>query len=91
MIELSDFISLIYIVIGVLVIRQIFKKNLLLRCISCKTFGTLKSINATEVETDNFFSGDNLIDSEQVPKKGFWNDEFYKCRKCGQVMNINDY
>ncbi len=88
MIELSDFISLVYIVIGVLVIRQIFKKNLFLRCTSCRSFGTLKNVNASDIEIDNFLTDDDLIDSEQVPKKVFWNDEFYKCRKCGQVMKV---
>jgi len=91
MLELSDVISLIYIAIGVLVLRQIFKRNLLLRCTNCRRFGTLKNIDASEVESNNFLVDDNLLDSEQVPKKGFWKDEFYKCRKCGHVVNINDY
>ena len=88
MIELSDFISLIYITIGVLVLRQIFKKNLLLRCTNCRTFGMLKDVDASEIESNHFLIDDNLIDSEQVPQRRFLKNEFYKCRKCGQVMKI---
>ena len=88
MVELSDFISLIYIAIGVLVLRQIFKKNLLLRCKYCKGFGTLREISSGAIESDSFMIDDNLIDSEQLPRKKFWKDEFYKCRKCGYIMNI---
>ena len=89
MIELSDFISLIYITIGVLVLRQIFKKNLLLRCTNCRTFGMLEDVDASEIESNHFFIDDNLIDSEQVPQRRFLKNEFYKCRKCGQVMKVN--
>lgn len=87
MIELSDFISLLYIVIGVLVLRQIFKKNLLLRCPNCQSIGTLKNINPSETDSDSFLIDDNLIDSEQLPQRQSWNDNFYKCRKCGHIMN----
>lgn len=88
MIGLSDLISLVYIAVGVLVLRQIFKKNLLLRCTSCRTFGTLKDVNASEIEVDFFLTDDNLIDSDQVPQRRFFNNEFYKCRKCGHVVKF---
>jgi predicted RNA-binding Zn-ribbon protein involved in translation (DUF1610 family) len=86
--EISNLITLIYLVVSVLILRQIFKKNLLLRCTNCKKLGTLRNIDTPEWSGSDLFTDDNLIDSEQVPKKNAASDDFYQCRKCGYILKL---
>lgn len=85
--EISSLITAVYFVVGVLVIRQIFKRNLMLRCANCKSIGTLQMIDEGELE-EPLVLDDTVLDTEQIVVTNQF-EKAYKCRKCGHITPIS--
>lgn len=84
MINISLLIQLAFLVIGFLVVRQLFKRNWLLRCKKCKKFGTLK-----ETLDENSYRLDepDILDAAEIPES-FSYQTNYKCKNCGTVFHL---
>lgn len=83
--EISTLITTIYFVIGILVLRQIFKRNILLRCTNCKKMGSLRIIDSVEID-EPLVIDDNILDTEQVSRTQL--GKAYQCKKCGHIIPI---
>lgn len=84
--EISTLITAVYFIVGVLVIRQIFKRNLMLKCTNCKSIGTLKMIDGGELK-EPIVLDDAILDTEQIMVMNKF-DKAYQCRKCGHVIPL---
>ena len=74
-----------YFIIGVLVIRQIFKRNLLMRCPSCKRFGSMMPTDSNQFILDE---NNHILDAEQLASNAS-NDSFYKCKHCQHISQMH--
>lgn len=85
MINLPLLIRFAYLVIGFLVVRQLLKRNIFLRCKKCRKFGTLKE--TLEIKNEQLKEIE-ILDAAELPRLPS-DHPVYKCKNCGTVFHFN--
>jgi predicted RNA-binding Zn-ribbon protein involved in translation (DUF1610 family) len=81
--ELSNIITLTYFVIGILAVRQLFKRNLLKRCPNCGRIGTFREIQHESSALENA----STLDAQEIPSKLSKTKIQLECKNCGWQIN----
>lgn len=87
MTELSTLITLGYLVVGVLVIRRLFKYNRTMRCASCKKYGTMLTVDKDN-EMFILEQHQDILDAEQI-NTNHNHQTLYKCSHCKHITSIH--
>ena len=83
MINISLLVQLAYLVIGFLVVRQLFKRDWVFRCTNCRKFGTL---NETLDEKPYRLNEPDILDAAELPDSPSYQPS-YKCKNCGAIFH----